>query len=576
MANICSYHTFILPLILSGTGKAIHSFDQITKCFDRNLYWAQSDPKDKNSFPAGENFRSFYNEYQYFYPQVRNALYGNDGSIVKSYVFAEEKVHEKAHYYITKKNRIYDLLINAIRLKVYNTGVALFILECENYGKDKLGGDQKSFDDIKNINDYGRRITLPFIPDQPEASICADKLEISIPELGVSFDSDFKGFIENVNASNMPEELVNLNHLCDFVKNIINYGGNYCFSTNGEKDAPKNAFRIRLALDDRMFVACIAIDGDVTKEMLALDKKDDSDEKADETPSYERKRAYETDEALSKSLDVTKEMLALDKKDDSDEKADETPFYERKRAYETDEALSKSLYEFIFVDPAGGCSCQSGEMRKSLLDDHIYKRWLDYSSIYGLAAQSIVFLFDGEFTPLIGSFLTIYVKIACLCLVQRASIMEFQKELANLSIQIHDKGNRMRVSTITLLMDLQERFAAFESQICFTEISCQEQAIEIYEAMTQFFFIDDEMANIKSQLDVLNEAANTYLDFGFNRVGYIFTLVGGIFGVLGISWLSNSPPNLPDLNDWSLIFACLCLIALIWSGVLFYYRRRSN
>ena len=80
--SVCSYHTFILPVILSGTGKAIHSFDQITKCFDRNPYWKKSDPKDKNSFPDGEDFRSFYNEYQYFYPQVRNALYGNDGSIV--------------------------------------------------------------------------------------------------------------------------------------------------------------------------------------------------------------------------------------------------------------------------------------------------------------------------------------------------------------------------------------------------------------------------------------------------------------------------------------------------------------
>lgn len=524
MADICSYHTFILPVILSGTGRAIHSFDQITKCFDRNFYWQKSDPEDKNSFPAGENFRSFYNEYQYFYPQVRNALYGNDGSIVKSYVFAEENVHEKAHYYITKKGRTYDLLINEIRLKIYNTGVALFIMECENHGRDKFGGAQSSFADIKNINDYGRRITLPFIPEKPEGSICADKLEIHIPELSLSFGSDFKSFIEEVNASDTPEELINLNHLCDFVKSIINYGGDYCFSTNGEKDAPKNTFRIRLALDDRMFVACIAINGDETKAMLTANEKD--------------------------------------------------CFYEKQYAFETDEKLSKSLYEFIFVDPADNCSCQSGSMRKSLLDEHVYKRWFDYGSIYGLAAQSIVLLFDGGFPPLINSFLTIYEKIACLCIVQRASIMEFQKELANLSIQIHDKGNRMRVSTVTLLMDLQERFAAFESQICFTEISCQEQAIEIYEAMTKFFFIDDEMANIKSQIEVLNEAANTYLDFGFNRVGYIFTLVGAIFGIFGLSWLGSDSPF--GTYDWQLIFVSILFIAAIWFGVLFCYRRRAN
>ncbi|MBQ2987638.1 MAG: hypothetical protein IJD59_00875 [Clostridia bacterium] len=527
MTDICSYHTFILPVVMSGTGKAIHSFDQITKCFDRNFYWKRSDPKDKNSFPDEENFRSYYKEYQYFYPQVRNAIYGNDGSIVRSYSFAAENVHEKAHYYITKRNRTYDLLINAIRLKVYNTGVALFIMECENHGRDKFGNKQDSFADIKNINDYGRRITLPFIPEKPEFSICADKLEISIPELSISFGSDFRSFIENVNQSNTPKELINLNHLCDFVKSIINYGGDYCFSTNGEKDAPKNAFRLRLALDDRMFVACIAINGDEAKAMLATDQNKSFDE-------------------------------------------------ERRYAYETDEKLSKSLYEFIFVDPAGDCTCQSGTMRKSLLEEHVYKRWFDYGSIYGLAAQSIVFLFDGSVDHLIESFLTVYEKIACLCIVQRASIVEFQKELANLSIQIHDKGNRMRTSTITLLMDLQERFAAFESQICFTEISCQEQAIEIYEAMTKFFFIDDEMANIKSQLAVLNEAANTYLDFGFNKVGYIFTILGGIFGVLGLSWLGTDNAVMMGPHDKMILINSFGFGALVWISVFWHYRRRRN
>ena len=537
--SVCSYHTFILPVILSGTGKAIHSFDQITKCFDRNPYWKKSDPKDKNSFPDGEDFRSFYNEYQYFYPQVRNALYGNDGSIVRSYAFAEESVHEKAHYYITTGGRTYDLLINAIRLKIYNMGVALFALECENHGKDQSGKDQSSLADVKNINDYGRRITLPYIPENLNDSSCADKLEISIPEMDISIVSDFKAFIESVNMSKNPKELINLNHLCDFVKTLINYGGDYCFSTNGEKDAPKNAFRIRLALDDRMFVACLAINGEETKKMTAIKERN---KKSDSEKS-------------------------------EDQEAEEKPFYEWQYAYETDESLSKSLYEFIFIDPDGKCTCPSGAMRKALLDEHVYKRWLDYQSIYGFAAQSIVLLFNGGFKPSIISFLTIYEKIACLCIAQRASIMEFQKELANLSIEIHDKGNRMRISTITRLMDLQERFAAFESQICFTEISCQEQAIDIYEAMTKFFFIDDEMANIKSQLDVLNEAANTYLDFGFNKVGYIFTLVGAIFGILGINWLTENPTG---LDGWPLIGVSSVLIAGIFIVVAIIYRRRVN
>jgi hypothetical protein len=151
--------------------------------------------------------------------------------------------------------------------------------------------------------------------------------------------------------------------------------------------------------------------------------------------------------------------------------------------------------------------------------------------------------------------------------------MEFQKELALLSVQIHDKGNKMRISTVTRLMNLQERFAAFESQICFTEISCQEQAIDIYEAMTKFFFIDDEMENIKSQLDVLNEAANTYLDFGFNKIGYIFTFVGAIFGVMGMNYFEGFPPS---CKDWGIILLSAGVIGLLWAIISFIYRRRKD
>ena len=542
MSEIYSYHTFILPVILSGTGKAIHSFDQITKCFDQNLYWKITDPKDKNGFSEDEDFRSYYNEYQYFYPQVRNALYGNDGSVVKTYSFAKDKVHEKAHYYITKKDRTYDLLINAIRLKVYNTGVALFIMECENHGKDKFGNSQNTFADVKNINDYGRRISLPYISYSSEYSSCADRLEVSIPDLSGSFVADFKGFIEKVCKSEHPEEFINLNHLCDFVKNIINYGGSYIFTSNHERVNQKNVFQIRLALDDRMFVACLVEDKKKTNKMLFGEES----------------------------------KTKFDSEKDKDGK-DTQLFYERQYAYETDEKLSRSLYEFIFVDPDDNCTCQSGSMRKDLLEKHVYKRWLDFGSIYAFAAQSIVLLFNGNAQHLIGSFLTIYERIACLCLVQRASIMEFQKELALLSVQIHDKGNKMRVSTVTRLMDLQERFAAFESQICFTEISSQEQAIDIYEAMTEFFFIDDEMENIKSQLDVLNEAADTYLDFGFNKVGYIFTFVGALYGVLSLGAVESLFPDGMKLGiAWGFIGGSLAATILVWVIIALIYRRRRN
>ena len=48
---------------------------------------------------------------------------------------------------------------------------------------------------VKNINDYGRRITLPFINNK--TNISADKLIVDIPNVQ-TVEDDFKGFIEKV------------------------------------------------------------------------------------------------------------------------------------------------------------------------------------------------------------------------------------------------------------------------------------------------------------------------------------------------------------------------------------------
>lgn len=527
--KVFSYHTFILPFIWKNSANKNMDYDSFGKIFDNNPFWLKAGPKDEASFDSENDVGLFYNEYQYFYPQVRSAIYGYNGNVVKNYVFAPEAVHEKAHYYITKSGRTYDLLLNQIRFKIYSTGVALFIIECENYGKDKDGNNQTSFADIKNINDFGRRINLPFIPEKPDDySACADCLELFIPELRSSFSTDFYDFICRVSkeSENRKKEILSLNYLCRYIKKILSYGSEYDFTSDKEN---KEKIFIRPALDDRMFVACIYVNKDETKKLLEIN--------------------------------------------------------EGEYSYLSDAEKSKSLYEFVFLDSSENCTCQSQNMRRDLLENHIYDRWNDWGTVYGIAAQSLVMISDNPPSHIINAFLTEYVQIVCLCIAQKASLIVFQKETSDLSTQIHGNGKKIKIKTTTSLMDLQERFSAFKSQLCFDEVTVQEQGIEIYDLIKKFFLIDRELENVKDQIDGLHDATDTYLDFNFNKIGYIFTIIGTIYGIMQVLpdamyYFTGTHWGLSGETEWlshSFWFVGSILLGVVsYAVIAFVYRRKRR
>lgn len=69
----------------------------------------------------------FYKEYQYFHPHVRRALYGFGSGIVHNFEFMPDAINNKAHYIIEKNAETSVLRFNAVKLKIYNTGIAILI-----------------------------------------------------------------------------------------------------------------------------------------------------------------------------------------------------------------------------------------------------------------------------------------------------------------------------------------------------------------------------------------------------------------------------------------------------------------
>lgn len=523
--SVYSYHTFILPFVWEGLPDSKLTMDEFSLIFKNNANWVCSDIKDELSFSSAADILSksdaltFYKEYQYFHPYVRKALYGYDENIVTNYTFMPGKVRNNSHYYIEKDGAKYDLLINGIKLKIFNTGIALFILECENHGFDAYGNNQASFEAVKNINDFGRRITLPFIPNDPDGyMICADKLTVKIDE-SLSFETDFRNFVREISTKNDVTDSITLTYMGDFIKNILGYGSDVRFTSKmGRK---KDYCYIYPAIDDRMFVAC-----------CVCEKK-------------------ESDKITKLNGD--------------------TP------AYISDIKTSKSYYEFVFVDPADRCSCNSPDMRKNLLNDHTYTRWIEFGTLYSIANQSITMLTNAPIEHLIESFLTQYVQMCCLTLVQKCSVVHFQREASALSSNLEKSGKTMNRKTITKLMNLQERFVAYQSQLNFSEVSPQEQAIELYAMLRKFMFVDEESDSFNERLSNLENAADTNLDFTFNKIALIFAFVSCIIGFFDNFMNFHGDEGLVDnvLLQW-LCSGFPIMAATLVFVILFMFRRRKK
>lgn len=186
-SSVYSYHTFMLPFnIEDPRGKTEFDFESVAEYFKENGMWYSDEccsENGKRKFPFNrpskfkkhssakgcacldvdkilrtvtaldgdeedaelENIRLAYQEYQYFNPAMRNALYtslnnNSHSEISHTFEFRPEGRDKKlqAHYYITR-NITYDLHVNAVRVMLFNTGIGIFMLECENHGLAKDG-----------------------------------------------------------------------------------------------------------------------------------------------------------------------------------------------------------------------------------------------------------------------------------------------------------------------------------------------------------------------------------------------------------------------------------------------------
>jgi len=514
--KVYSYHTFVFPFIWkTHKGRPENEYTILKKVFDDNTMWECTDLKDAYSLETMEGEINFddgiftYKEYQYFFPYVRKAIYGYDDDICTNYAFKPAK-DGSGEYHIIKDDNHYLLNINGIRLKVVNTGMALFILECENRGKDADGKAQDNFKSVKNINEYGRRISMPFI-SKDSSVICADELYINLKDIeGLS--EDFAGYNDKIVGSEDLRE-ISMTHICDFVKSILSYGSVYRFTSRPTKG--KNDIYIYPALDDRMSVAyCIK----------------------------EEEKNEESEVNTLVTFDPEKGYL-----------------------YEWNEDASKSIYELAYMDPAGECSCQDHRLRDELNAKAVYRRWL-YKTINTITEMGMGMIMYTPPIPVVENFF-LYVQMYYLVLIQKASIIKFNREASSISTNFSGKSKKLTGKSIRRIMSLQERYAAFTGQLYFAEVSTEQQAVEMYGMFRQCYAIECENVALNENLTRLYEVTSTEQSSKVNEIATIFTvfsiilavaaLVYDIFYASDVVMVDSGGLSISqDISVWKFIIIC--------------------
>jgi len=213
--ELYSYHTFMLPFVFKGE-------------FKEKENWVYE--------PFGIKNQRDYNEYIYFYKHVQDAIYNKENKnkedaqqwISKYYEYKEQK----GTYTINCKKGIFELVLDGISLRVFNTNVAILSFNLKNTNYSEL-------DDILAINDFGRRIYPQFLGKN---FTCDTKNAFLANSISLQFENqlpitdNFTKF-DTLNFTKLDE----IPLLPKFITELIN--------SNFEEPN-----KIRPIIDDRMFV----------------------------------------------------------------------------------------------------------------------------------------------------------------------------------------------------------------------------------------------------------------------------------------------------------------------------------
>ena len=446
---------------------------------------------------------------------------------------------------VTYKKVTYDLFINNIRAIIFHNNVGILCFELENH-------IHRSVEAIKHINDYGRRINLPFVYNG-ETSHALTAEEISILGDRVVFrDFGEKAIDSFKNSENAPvnkdgTDKTGFINIIPPIYNLINRLLHGC--------------RYVPVLDDRMFVCCMICDN-------ALSKKVKPERRAS---------------------DIIGEL------------AQKETVWSCKDDLYIDPALSRELYSIAFID-SGPATCQSSDMREKLLRRCVYDRWRDYGTIDVITHHSLIRI-TGEHNKekcdildsVINPFLSQYVTLAIGALIQRASILQLSKRCAEISedyfflretrnnLNADKKRNADKSDDEAIeksIKDLKREYVYAQSNIFLNQLTVQEQGVEEFDMLKRELYIDDSLEKLDRTVNCIYDFTTEFAEEEENRflsaitkIGLPLALMQVLSAFLSFNFLSGKTSWLQALGFGALL-AFSVLIS--WFGINLYIPRINS
>ncbi len=328
------------------------------------------------------------------------------------------------------QNRRYELKIHSIRLFLF-TPFGVGVLAIDAYNTQQL-----SLDDVKRINDLGRWLRLPFLPDRDGYIMCAENLGIVI-DGDERWMADFRAAIGTVRQKK-PEQFF---EPAEFIYGLLfgKIGAGTGTVTAGEKRM------IDPASDARMYLVSLI--------------KDDT---------------------LSEMAQNIHALLA-----------DDGETYRKERDL---------LYSIIFVDSDYPSCVDAPMQRSLLKKAVYYRwsgygtiyTVTDLSLMCltpkGISANAVYRLF-----------LSSYVYMAVLVLTQRVSIEKFAKEASD-AVEGAASEGELGENQIKRIINLHEKYVTWQNQINLFELTEKEQGRDVYALMRERMGVNGRLESLAQQL----------------------------------------------------------------------------
>ncbi len=321
-----------------------------------------------------------YSEVVFFYDFARKALFDNvdkkDG-ILMEFNIELDKEHINTYRISLKSGKSYILDIDSINVVFYNTNVGVLSFKLIN---DESG----NFEDILNINDFGRRIYPQYLTlsdcknnynlTDVKGSFLSDSIGVNIN--GESLCDDFEKFSEIKYAHFWGKHEGELELMPVYIKGLFPCGF-------------LEKYRISPIVDDRMFVMSWYVNDGVFESLKKI-------------------------------------------------KCDYGEYF-------YNYSLDENWYQYVYVDNAGA-SNKNYFLKKEELSSSTYGRWIEDGSLFGATNYSFVFLGqEGLFQKniILKHIETIYYRMVCLSLAQKATFLHFSQRINEIedseAIKLHKK-----------------------------------------------------------------------------------------------------------------------------------------